>query len=169
MIAATHRDLTQKVADGSFREDLYYRLNVFPIYVPPLRERSDDIPVLTWAFVRQFEKKMKKKIDSLPSKTMEALQHYPWPGNVRELQNVVEHAVILSAHGEFNVRIPDSPRTISLPTLKQAEYHHIVGVLEKTGWRVKGPQGAASLLGMNPSTLFATMRRLGIPSKSEKV
>ena len=166
-IAATNRDLAEKVQNGSFRQDLYFRLNVFPIHLPPLRKRVDDIPLLTWAFVREFEKKMGKRIESIPKKTMEALQQYPWPGNVRELRNIVERALIVASGSQLDLQMPEVPEA-ALQTLRGAEYQHIVSVLEKTGWRVKGPGGAAELLGMKPTTLYTTMQRLGIPSKQKK-
>jgi PAS domain S-box-containing protein len=168
VIAATNRDLAERVQNGSFRQDLFFRLNVFPIHLPPLRERPDDIPLLTWAFVRQLEKKMGKKIESIPKRTVEALQRYPWPGNVRELRNAVEQALILAPGGQLNVQIPGPRDNTFLPTLKRAEHRHILTVLQKTGWRIKGPGGAAELLDMKPSTLYTTMQRLGIPGKHEK-
>jgi len=168
VIAATNRDLAEGVQNGLFRQDLFFRLNVFPIHLPPLRERPDDIPLLTWAFVRQLEKKMGKKIESIPKRTLEAMQRYPWPGNVRELRNAVEQALILASGGQLNVQIPGPRDTTLLPTLKRAEHRHILTVLQKTGWRIKGPGGAAELLDMKPSTLYTTMQRLGIPGKHEK-
>ncbi len=168
IIAATNRDLAQRAKDGSFRQDLYYRLNVFPIHVPPLRQRIDDIPSLAWAFVREFERKMGKRIESIPKKTMEMLQSYPWPGNVRELRNEIERALIVSSGGQLNIQMHKTEDEAVLPTLKGAEQRHIVAVLEKTNWRVKGSGGAAELLGMKPTTLYATMQRLGIPSWRQK-
>ena len=167
VIAATNRDLAEKVQNGSFRQDLYFRLNVFPIHLPPLRKRVGDIPLLTWAFVREFEKKMGKRIESIPKNTMEALQHYPWPGNVRELRNIIERALIVTSGSQLDLQMPEVSEP-ALQTLRGAEYLHIVSVLEKTGWRVKGPRGAAELLGMKPTTLYTTMQRLGIPSKQKK-
>lgn len=169
IIAATHRDLAAKVKDGSFRQDLYYRLNVFSIHVPPLRDRVDDIPLLTWTFVRELERKMGKKFEHISKKTMDALFSYAWPGNVRELRNAIEQAMILSPGDQLKLQLPKDSDPPDSHTLKQAEYQHIMTVLESTGWRIKGPRGAAERLGMNPSTLFSTMRRLGIPSKPEKV
>ena len=169
LIAATHRDLRAKVKDGSFREDLYYRLNVFPIQLPPLRERSDDIPALVWTFVRELERKMGKKIEYISKETMEKLQRYTWPGNIRELRNSVERALILSEGRQLSFQLPEIISATPSTTLKDAEYQHILSVLEKTRWRIKGPGGAAELLDMHPSTLFSTIRRLHIPTKSEKV
>lgn len=168
VIAATNRDLAERVKEGSFRQDLYYRLNVFPIHLPPLRERAEDIPLLTWAFVREFERKMGKKIESIPRRSIERLLRYPWPGNVRELRNTVEQALILTSGSQLNIQMPELRDTTILPTLKGAEHRHILAVLEKTSWRVKGPGGAAELLGMRPTTLYTTMQRLGIPSRHKK-
>lgn len=168
IIAATNRDLAGRVKEGLFRQDLYFRLNVFPIHVPPLRERQDDIPLLAWRFVRELERRMGKKIESIPRKTMELLQCYPWPGNVRELRNVVEQALIVTSGSQLNLRLPDPREFTILPTLKGMERQHILAALEKTNWRIKGTGGAAEQLGLNPSTLYTTMRRLGIPTKQER-
>ena len=168
VIAATNRDLVQRVKDGQFRQDLYYRLNVFSIHVPPLRERTEDISLLIWAFIRELERKMGKTIESIPKRTMEMLQRYPWPGNVRELRNVVEQALILSSRSQLNLHMPEPQQATLLPTLKGVERRHILDVLEKTDWRVKGPGGAAELLGMKPSTVYGAMKRLGIPTKDER-
>jgi formate hydrogenlyase transcriptional activator len=168
VIAATHRDLSERVKKGSFREDLFYRLNVFRIHVPPLRERGEDIPLLVGAFLEEFEREMGKKIKSVTPESMRLLQAYSWPGNIRELRNVIEQAVILSRGGELDLQMPESVGPSPSPTLQQAQYHLILGVLQKTGWRIKGPVGAAQLLGMKPSTLYTTMQRLGIPTRQEK-
>jgi formate hydrogenlyase transcriptional activator len=164
IIAATNRDLAHDVDEGKFRKDLYYRLNVFPIDVPPLRERPEDIPLLVWAFVRQFEKKMGKRIDHIPRKSMEDLQHYLWPGNARELRNVVEHAMIVSSSKTLEVQVPqmassDIPANLSL---EDAERRHILGMLEKSGWRITGQGGAAEILGLKRTTLQSKMKKLGI-------
>jgi formate hydrogenlyase transcriptional activator len=156
------------VKNGSLREDLFYRLHVFPISVPPLRERPDDIPLLVRAFLEEFEREMGKKIKSVSPQSMRLLQAYSWPGNIRELRNVIEQAVILSRGGQLNLQMPRSPGASPSPTLKEAQYELIQGVLRRTGWRIKGPFGAAQVLGMKPSTLYATIRRLGIPTKHEK-
>jgi formate hydrogenlyase transcriptional activator len=168
VIAATHRDLSERVTKGSFREDLFYRLNVFRIHLPPLRERPDDIPLLVWAFVEELGQTMGKKIESVSRDSMQLLQAYSWPGNIRELRNVIEQAVILSRGGRLDLQMPETLDVSPSPTLKHAQYHHILGVLQKTGWRIKGPRGAAQLLGMKPSTLYTTMERLGIPTRQEK-
>jgi formate hydrogenlyase transcriptional activator len=168
VIAATHRDLTERVTKGTFREDLFYRLNVFPIHVPPLRERADDIPLLVWAFVEELGQKMGKKIESVSRESMQLLQAYSWPGNIRELRNVIEQAVILSRKGRLDLQMPRTMGAIPSLTLKEAQYELILGALQKTGWRIKGPRGAAQLLGMKAATLYKTMGRLGIPTRHEK-
>jgi len=140
LIAATHRDLAERVKDGTFREDLFYRLNVFPIHVPPLRERLEDIPLLVTAFLREFEKKMGKRIRGVPSRMMDELRRYPWPGNIRELRNIIERAVIVTTGGKLNLQPPRRSNRASTRTLVEAEYLHIVSTLEKTGWRIKGPE-----------------------------
>ena len=164
IIAATNRDLARDVAEGKFRKDLYYRLNVFPIVVPPLRERPEDIPLLVWAFVRQYEKKMGKRIDHIPRKSMEDLQHYHWPGNARELRNVLEHAMIVSIGKTLEVNVPattssDIPANLSL---EDVERRHILGVLDKSGWRLTGRGGAAEILKLKRTTLQSKMKKLGI-------
>ena len=168
VIAATNRDLAQRVKDGTFRQDLFYRLNVFPIHVPPLRERVEDIPPLVWTFVREFERKMGKHIESISKKTMERLQSYSWPGNIRELRNVIEHALILSPGNQLTVEIPASLGNTAIRTLEELEKQHLVSVLEQTKWRVKGPGGAAEMLSTKPTTVYTKMKRLGIPSRQEK-
>jgi PAS domain S-box-containing protein len=164
VIAATNRDLAEAIKQGKFREDLYYRLNVFPVVVPPLRERADDIPLLVWAFLEEFCSRMGKKISQVPRKAMDALQRRSWPGNVRELRNVIEHAAIVTT-GD-TLRIPLLGEAASLAatarTLADVEREHILRVLEKTGWHIKGPNGAATELGMNPGTLYSRMKKLGI-------
>jgi formate hydrogenlyase transcriptional activator len=164
IIAATNRDLAQEVATGRFRRDLYYRLNVFPISIPPLRERPEDIPPLVWAFVRQYEKKLGKRIDHIPRKSMEGLQRYPWPGNARELRNIIEHAMITNSGGTLRLRPPRSASENN-PTngrLEDVERNHILDVLAKTGWRITGKGGAAEMLGMKRTTLQSKMKKLGI-------
>jgi PAS domain S-box-containing protein len=164
VIAATNRDLAEEIRKGRFREDLYYRLSVFPIRVPTLRERVEDIPLLVWAFLGEVTPRMGKKITQVPRTTMDALMRRPWPGNVRELRNVIEHGAIVT--GDDTLRIPaltDTPAGSALPqTLADAERAHILGTLERTGWRIKGPAGAAAALGLKPSTLYSRMKKLGI-------
>jgi PAS domain S-box-containing protein len=165
VIAATNRDLAREVRAGRFREDLFYRLNVFPIHVPPLRERRQDILPMVWAFVREFEATMGKRIEMIPRKRADALVAYPWPGNVRELRNVVERAMIVSPGATLLVETPaleGPPPPQSATRLDDVDRRHIVAVLETTGWRVRGPQGAATRLGLKPTTLEARMAKLGI-------
>jgi formate hydrogenlyase transcriptional activator len=165
VVAATNRDLEPEVQTGKFRKDLYYRLNVFPITIPPLRERPDDIPPLVWAFIRQFEKRMGKHIRSIPKRSLEALQRYSWPGNARELRNVIEHAMIVSPGATLEVRPPTfalAERSHEARNLQEVERRLILRVLEETGWRVAGKAGAADLLGLKPTTLEARMKKLGI-------
>jgi transcriptional regulator with GAF, ATPase, and Fis domain len=164
IIAGTNRDIEREVKDGKFRPDLFYRLNVFPIVIPPLRERLDDIPVLVRAFVREFQKRMGKEVESVPKKTMEALQSYSWPGNVRELRNLIEHAMIVSRGKTLEVDVPKRAPLEKDATgkLEEMERKHIVAVLEKTGWRIGGQGGAAEVLGLKRTTLRAKMEKLGI-------
>jgi formate hydrogenlyase transcriptional activator len=170
LIAATNRDIATEVQRGTFRKDLYYRLNVFPIEVPPLRERPDDIPLLVEAFVREFSGKMGKRIRTIPKSSMEALQRYQWPGNIRELRNVIEHGVIISSGNTLQLPLPQEPGSASskVITLAEAEQQHILEILKTTGWRIKGSRGAAAVLGIKPSNLYAKMKRLGIPTHREK-
>ena len=164
LIAATNQNLSKAVQDGRFREDLYYRLNVFPIMMPPLRERQEDIPKLIWAFVKEFEKTMAKRIKTIPRMSMEALQRYAWPGNVRELRNVIEQAMIISKGEVLNARVPTLSDLVMEPEIKlvDVERNHILKVLQNTGWRIKGQNGAAELLGLHPATLYSKMKRLEI-------
>jgi PAS domain S-box-containing protein len=164
VIAATNRDLGAMVRDGRFREDLFHRLNVYPIDVPPLRARISDIPFLVWRFVQEFNKKMGKSIDSIPKQTMERLQQYPWPGNVRELRNQVERGMIVSDGHSLRIDLPGGDLgPTSLPvTLEEVERKHICAVLERVQWRVSGKGGAAEILGLLPTTLHSRMKKLGI-------
>jgi formate hydrogenlyase transcriptional activator len=164
IIASTNRDLGEEVKAGRFRKDLYYRLNVFPIVIPPLRERPEDIPLLVWAFVEKVQKRIGKEIETISKKTMEALQSYSWPGNVRELNNVIEHAMILSKDKNLRVYLPmpGSVETDATQDLQDIERRHIRAVLEKTGWRLSGDGGAAEALGLKRTTLRAKMKKLGI-------
>src|SRR5918995_1395236 len=169
LIAATNRDLAALVDEQKFREDLYYRLNVFPIQVPPLRERRDDIPTLVRHFAQQFARRMKKTIEAIPAETMDALVGYDWPGNIRELQNLIERAVILSPGPALNVPVmaltPRGPVAASrgaAETLEENDRRHIIGALDASGWVLAGPTGAAARLGMKRSTLQFRMRKLGI-------
>ncbi len=164
VIAASNRNLAQDVEAGKFRRDLFYRLNVFPISIPPLRERVEDIPLLAWAFVREFEKKMGKRIESIPRRALEEFQRYPWPGNVRELRNVIEHAMIVSRGKTLEVQFPalTPAESVAPQTLEEVERKHILNVLEKTRWRLTGQGGAAERLGMKRTTLQWRMKKLGI-------
>ncbi len=170
VITATNRDLERLAQEGLFRPDLYYRLNVFPIKLPALRERKDDIPLLVRYFIRKFGTKLGKKIDTIPQKIIEALQAYPWPGNIRELENVLERAMILSQGNRLELTdwLP-KPATVaespSVQSLEELERAHMLRVLEETGWRVSGPKGAASVLGLKPTTMEARMKKLGIKRK----
>ncbi len=170
VIAATNRNILDEVNNGNFRKDLYYRLSVFPITVPPLRERVEDIPMLVWAFVEEFCKKMGKQIHKISKQDMAVLQQYAWPGNVRELRNIIEHAVIVSTGGTLKIQLPklDSNEACWAKTLVEVETHHIKDVLRHTGGRIKGEGGAACILGMIPSTLNSRMKKLGIRSHNEK-
>jgi len=164
VIAATNRDIEQAVADGRFRADLFFRLAVFPIAVPPLRERPEDIPALVRTIVDEVARKMGKRIEAIDERNLGQLQRYPWPGNVRELRNVVERAVILSAEPVLRIEIPERRGTAAAASLllEDVERSHIVRVLEQTRWRVRGPNGAATLLGLPPTTLETRMAKLDI-------
>jgi formate hydrogenlyase transcriptional activator len=164
IIAATNREIAQDVKEGKFRKDLFYRLNVFPITVAPLRERREDIPLMVWAFVKEFQRKMGKEIESISRKTMEALLSYSWPGNVRELRNAIEHAMIVSSGKTLVVPLPELASWEANDTrhLEDMERRHIVSVLEGTSWRVAGKDGAAEVLGLKRSTLYSKMKKLGI-------
>jgi formate hydrogenlyase transcriptional activator len=170
VIAATNRDLAEDVRKGRFREDLYYRLKVFPIAIPPLRERIEDIPMLVFAFMEEFATRMGKKLTKVPRKAMESLQRHAWPGNIRELRNVIEHSVIVSSGDTLKLSIlGETPIREAEPvTLAQAERQHILKTLESTGWRIKGPHGAAQRLDLEPSTLYSRMQKLGIPNRRQK-
>ena len=169
LIAATHRDLALMVRQGTFREDLYYRLKVFPIHVPALRKRTEDIPKLVWHFTALYAQRMNKKIERIPSETMDALLRYRWPGNVRELQNFIERAVILSP--DLVLRAPilelepsGSQRQLDMPinALEEVQRDHILRALEASNWVVGGRNGAAERLGMKRTSLIYRMRRLCI-------
>ncbi len=167
VIAATNRDLEREVREGRFRSDLYYRLKVFPIQLPALRDRAQDVPLLVSYFVKKFSATMGKKVETVPAQAMEMLKGYPWPGNIRELEHVVERAVILSQSSELdlddwmpNPGVPDD--TGSATTLEEVERTHIAAVLRQTNWRVSGDKGAAKILGLNPTTLEARMKKLNI-------
>ena len=169
IIAATNRNLQDEIATGRFREDLFYRLNVFPITIPPLRQRKDDIPLLVNFFVAKFNKKIGRTFDTVEKETLNVLRDYHWPGNVRELESVIERAVITSQGASLRVLDrfePSQPaEDVSghdIKALGEIERDHVVQVLRKTGWRVEGKAGAAAILGLNPSTLRGRMRKYGI-------
>jgi len=169
IIAASNRNLEEEITAGRFREDLFYRLNVFPITIPPLRQRTEDIPLLVNHFVAKFNKKMGKKIKSVSPETLNALREYHWPGNVRELESVIERAVITSQGTALQIldrfdsfRQTSAPTALNVKALAELEHDHILQVLQKTGWRIEGERGAALLLDLNPSTLRARMRKYGI-------
>jgi PAS domain S-box-containing protein len=186
VVAATNRDLTKAVAEGKFRQDLYYRLNVFPVHLPPLRERQEDIPLLVHYFVARYAAKIGRQISRVPRDVMQRLIAYSWPGNIRELENVIERALILSPGPDLLLEpgmlpvtsstvpmnthiqpgLPDSP-TDSL-TLEDAERNHVITVLKQTKWRVDGPHGAARILNVHPNTLRSRMKKLGIQRSEDK-
>jgi formate hydrogenlyase transcriptional activator len=149
LVAATNRDLGEMVAARTFRSDLYYRLRVFPLHMPPLRERQEDIPALVRYFVEKYARRMNRAVETIPAETLDLLVRYPWPGNIRELENMIERAVILSPVGD-NL------------TLRAAERDHILKALEATNWVLAGPRGAAARLGMKRTTLQSKMRKLGV-------
>jgi transcriptional regulator with GAF, ATPase, and Fis domain len=164
IVAATHRNLEQRIAEGTFREDLFYRLNVFPIHVPPLRERPEDIPLLVWRFIEDFSSTFGKRIDEIDSDNMAELQQYPWPGNIRELRNVIERAMIVATGGRLNVPLPSPAPAAGTSSVKLVDVarDHIQSVLESTGWRIRGHGGAAERLGLKATTLETRMARLGL-------
>jgi formate hydrogenlyase transcriptional activator len=165
VVAATNRNLAQMVEEDLFRRDLYYRLNVFPILIPPLRERSEDIPLLVRYFVQKYARLMDRRIETISAEEMDALTRYHWPGNVRELENLIERAVILSPGPELRVPVAELKQPSEAPanlTLQAAEREHMVRVLRETNWVVGGPRGAATRLGLKRTTLQSKMRKLGI-------
>jgi formate hydrogenlyase transcriptional activator len=164
IIAATHRDLEQRMAEGTFREDLFYRMNVFPIRVPPLRDRIEDIPLLVWRFVTEFSQAFGKRIDVISRENMAALQRYTWPGNIRELRNVVERAMIVATGPGLTITPPMSSVAAAKHSTKliDVETDHIRSVLDSTAWRIRGVGGAADRLGLKPTTLETRMAKLGL-------
>ena len=166
IVAATNRDLRQMVQDGGFREDLYYRLNIFPISLPPLRERKRDIPELVRHFVEQFAISMDKIVETIPEETMRSMLNHSWPGNIRELQNYVARGVILSTDGVFEPaeleKFEPAPAEISNPTLEDKVRQEILAACQRSNWKLGGPRGAAARLGLKRTTLFYKMKRLGI-------
>ena len=172
LVAATNRNLLEMVGHGQFRRDLYYRLSVFPIEIPPLRDRVDDIPVLAWHFVNKYAGRMNKRIEKILPEDMEALVNHGWPGNVRELQNVVERSVVVSTGTTLALSRPTETKQIdsrpASPTLAEAERELILHVLQNTHWVLGGPHGAAVRLGVKRTTLLYKMRRLGIGRPPEE-
>jgi formate hydrogenlyase transcriptional activator len=167
VVAATNRDLSQMVQEQKFRSDLYYRLNVFPMTVPPLRERAEDIPILVRHFVQKFGMRMKKHIETIPSDAMKALQRYSWPGNVRELENFIERSAILTAGPDLFVPLSELKHQPlsgngAPTTMEEAERDHILKALRETNWTIGGAAGAAARLGMKRTTLQSRMQKLGI-------
>jgi PAS domain S-box-containing protein len=166
IVATTNRDLDEEVRQGRFRQDLFYRLNVFPITVPPLRQRKDDIPLMVGSFIERFSRKLGKKITSISKETMKTLQDYPWPGNVRELESIIERAVILSPGPVLQLvdklKISSPQISSAVRTLEETERNQILKILAETGWRIEGNDGAAAILGLHASTLRARMHKIGI-------
>src|SRR5262249_33436630 len=161
---ATNRDLEKEVAEGRFRADLYYRLAVFPIVIPPLRERPEDIPLLVRSIVNEASRGMRKEIDRIDERSLGRLRQYGWPGNIRELRNVVERAIILCRDRTLTIDPPErraAAEALSM-TLEDVERRHIASILERTGWRIRGDNGAAATLGMPPTTLETRMAKLGL-------
>jgi len=168
VVASTNKNLEEEIERGNFREDLFYRLNVFPIFCPPLRERKDDIPLLVRHFCQKHEGKVGRKITQIPDEVMRSLEAYDWPGNIRELENVIERAMILSrgetlTYGDWIPSMSKASAAVA-PSVKlgEVERDHIIEVLKKTGWKVSGEKGAAKILGLKPTTLEARMKKLGI-------
>jgi formate hydrogenlyase transcriptional activator len=167
LVAATNRNLAQMVSDQDFRGDLYFRLNVFPIQVPALRERTEDIPLLAEHFLKEYSRRMDKQINTIPQSTVERLKQHPWPGNVRELQNFIERAVILTTGSILNaplgdLKTPAGAEPMPAVTLREAESSHILKILRETNWVLGGPRGAAIRLGLKRTTLVSKMRKLGL-------
>jgi formate hydrogenlyase transcriptional activator len=172
VIAATHRDLKQMVEDGLFRSDLFYRLHVFPVGIPPLRDRREDIPMLVLHYVDKYARRMKRQIETIPSQAMEALASYAWPGNVRELQNFIERAVILSPGTVLRPPLAELKQAVQAPsskisTLEEAEREHVLRAVRESNWVIGGPNGAAARLGMKRTTLAYRIRKLNIPVRPQ--
>jgi formate hydrogenlyase transcriptional activator len=168
VVAATNRSLAQAVKEGKFREDLFYRLDVFPIEVPPLRARREDIPMLSWTFVKEFSNSMGKRVDEIAEESMAALLEYQWPGNVRELRNVIERAMILGNGPTLRIKLAHAtlrPVGLTASSLNEAERSIILRALEQCNWRIRGPNGAATLLAIKPTTLESRITKLGLLQK----
>jgi transcriptional regulator with GAF, ATPase, and Fis domain len=164
VIAATNRDLEKEVEEGRFRRDLWYRLSIFPIAIPPLRERTEDIPLFLSWFVKKYSAKMGKQYSTVPVRGIKALQNYSWPGNIRELENLIERAVIMSPEGSLHIELPSTGEIahVSKGTLEDFERDHILKILKETNWIIEGPHGAAVKLGLKPSTLRFRAKKLDI-------
>jgi transcriptional regulator with GAF, ATPase, and Fis domain len=164
IVAATHRHLEQLIAEGTFREDLFYRLNVFPIQIPALRERADDIPELVWHFVEECSAVVGKRIETITDENLRKLQQYGWPGNIRELRNAVERAVILATGPRLSMPVPHATVSFASHSTKidDVQREHIRSVLERVRWRIRGSGGAAEQLGLRPTTLETRMSKLGL-------
>jgi transcriptional regulator with GAF, ATPase, and Fis domain len=168
VITATHQNLEAAVAEGRFRADLFYRLSVYPIRLPSLQERRDDIPQLVWFFINRHQRVLGRRITSVPQSVMDALQNYAWPGNVRELENVVERAMIASSGSALQLDAPlvfsrrPAPTGEGLDNLDAVQRAHIESVLERCGWRINGTGNAAERLGLHPNTLRFRMKKLGV-------
>jgi len=173
VIAATHRDLKQMVAEGTFRSDLYYRIHVFPLTLPPLRDRREDIPLIVRHFVEKYSRRMNRRIETISSRAWEALTNYAWPGNVRELQNFIERAVILSPGTSLRAPLEELAQEVvyssqtHLSTLEEIEREHVLRALKESNWVTGGPKGAAAKLGMKRTTLAYRIRKLGIPVRPQ--
>jgi formate hydrogenlyase transcriptional activator len=173
VVAATHRDLKQMVEDGEFRNDLYYRLHVFPLQVPPLRDRAEDIPLLVRHFVDEYARRMNRRIETISGRTMEVLTKYAWPGNVRELQNFIERSVILSPGTSLRAPLDELTQEtvhvaqMPLSTLEEMEREHVLRALKESNWVTGGPKGAAAKLGMKRTTLAYRIRKLAIPVRPQ--
>lgn len=162
LIAATNQDLEKRVQEGRFRKDLYYRLNVFPIHISPLRERPADILPITWTFIKKISETMGRQIIAISKGSIETIQQYSWPGNVRELRNIIERAIITETGKILHVELPDNQESKTLISLDALQKQHILNVLENTKWRIRGDNGAAEILGLKPTTLYSRMKKLGI-------
>jgi transcriptional regulator with GAF, ATPase, and Fis domain len=166
VVAATNRDLARAITEGRFREDLFYRLNVFPIHLPPLKERREDVPLLVHHFIEKFNGETGKHVQGLSPGAMGVLQGYGWPGNIRELRNVIERAMILSRGSTLQIKLGHpalrQPAANAAGTLEEAEREHIFRALERCGWRIRGSNAAAELLGMKPTTLESRIKKLGL-------
>jgi len=171
LIAATNRDLHRAVQEGTFREDLFYRLNVFPVDLPPLRERSGDVPLLVRFFVEKYAVRVDRHVDTITPETLERLVAYRWPGNVRELQNLVERALILATDSELRIEpeilgattaAADAAQSASPTDLETLQREHILAALNRSGWVIEGDRGAAKQLGLHPNTLRSRIKKLGL-------